>query len=396
MPRWARSWGTAMLIAAVGAAPAAADTTPAGNFSFRFSSTQPGEPTALEFRQLYKNPSDPESKPSAVRRFRFTGPRGSVFDGSAVPVCKASDARFQQMGRAACPPESVVGTGFITVMTGLPGERPFPADATVFNGGDGIIELFTEQNTGIFTAIERPRFRGRNAFEDTDIAPTPGGPPDGESAAREAFISFPLSRGGSGKPFIRTPDECPASRRWTARFEWTNADGSSYSNKDDMTCARSKRPRTCLARRVRIGRRNIGRLELGQTKARTARRARPLAVSRRRRVLRYCVKGPDRKARSVAVFDRRNRARVVVTNARGHKRKGVGRGSSRRALRRRFGRRLRRLGPGLRIVRANRRNSGCVIFKIGRGRVRYVALADGRLARSRALLRRYLRRGTLR
>ena len=209
----------ACCVALAAAAPAGADSTPAGDFSFRFSSTRAGAPTGLEFRQVYKRPGDPSAKPSPVQRFLFAAPEGSVFDGAAVPACRATDQQFQQMGKAACPAESVVGTGFITVMTGVPGEQPFPADATVFNSGDGIIELFTEQNTGTFVAIERPKFRGANAFEDTDIAPTPGGPPDGRSAAREAYIEFPLSRGPDGRSFITTPPACPASRRWTARFE---------------------------------------------------------------------------------------------------------------------------------------------------------------------------------
>jgi hypothetical protein len=297
-------WGRAIAIAGawlVVAAPAAADSTPAGDLSFQFSSSRPGSPTGLEFRQLYKNPSDPNAKPSPVRRFLFAAPEGSVFDGSAVAACNATDQQFQQMGKAACPAESRVGEGFITIMTGIPGEQPFPADATVFNSGDGIIELFTEQGTGTFLAIERPRFRGANAFEETDIAPTPGGPPDGQSAAREAYIRFPLSRGAGGRSFVTTPRNCPAGRRWTARFGWTNGDGNSYANKHDMACAATAVASSCLARRVRIGGSNVGRLRLRQTRTRTALRARPL--TRRRRVLRYCVKGPDRAARAAAVFE---------------------------------------------------------------------------------------------
>lgn len=239
------------------AAPATADSTPAGDFSFQFSSTRPNSSTGLEFRQLYKHPEDPNAKPSPVRRFLFGAPPGTVFDGSAVPACNASDEQFQQRGQAACPAESVVGTGFITVLTGVPGEQPYPLDATVFNSGDGIIELFTEQGTGIFLAIERPKFRGTNAFEDTDIAPTPGGPPDGSSAAREAFLKFPVSRGPDGRSFITTPPECPASRRWTARFEWTNGDGSSYANKHDMACVAGNPGETDGPGRIAIAKRNL-------------------------------------------------------------------------------------------------------------------------------------------
>jgi hypothetical protein len=157
-------------------------------------------------------------------------------------------------------------------------------------------------------------------------------------------------------------------------------------------------PSSCLARRVRIGNRNIGRLKLGQTRARTARRGRPLGarITRRQRVLRYCVKGPNRRVRGVAVFDRKRKTRVVLSNATGHRRKRIGAGSSRRALRRKFGNRLRRIGPGLRVVRARRGSRSRVIFKITKTRVRYVALADRRLANKPKTLRAYLRRAKLR
>jgi len=242
MWRKAMLWCVGMLAGggAIGAPHAAADDTPAGDFSFEFSTAEPGSPAGLAFRQLYKNPNDPDAKPSPVRRFLFAAPEGTVFDGSAVPACDATDQQFQQRGKAACPGESVVGSGFITVMTGFPGEQPLRAAATVFNSGDGIIELFTDQRTGTFLAIERPQFRGKNAFEDTEIAPTPGGPPDFESAAREAYLEFPVIRGPGGKSFITTPPECPTDGRWIARFEWTNADGNSYSNQDEGQCTPAK------------------------------------------------------------------------------------------------------------------------------------------------------------
>ena len=157
-------------------------------------------------------------------------------------------------------------------------------------------------------------------------------------------------------------------------------------------------PPSCLARRVRVGNRNIGRLKLGQTRARTARRARPLGatITRKQRVLRYCVKGPSRRVRGVAVFDGKRKARVLLSNATGHKRKRIGAGSSRRALQRRFGKRLRTIGPGLRVVKTSRRSRSRVIFKITKTRVRYVAIADRKLAAKPKALRAYLRRAKLR
>ena len=233
----ARALSVGLAFAMGAMAPAAsADSIPAGDFDFAFKTTEPGGPASLEFRQLYKDPDDPEAKPSPVRRFFFAAPRGTVFDGSAVPACDATDQELQLLGEAACPPETVVGGGYITVMTGTPGEKPFAADATVFNSGTGIIELFTEPSTGLYLASERPEFVRRRAFVDRDIAVTPGGPPDGMSAAREAYLKLPVTIGPEGEPFITMPPRCRANGRWRARFRWTNADGASYTNKDVERC----------------------------------------------------------------------------------------------------------------------------------------------------------------
>ena len=231
----------ACCVALVAAAPANADSTPAGDVNFPFTSTQPGSPTGVVLYVLYKDPNNPNAKPSAVDRILFTAPEGTVFDGAAVPACKATDSELQQRSKAACPTDTVVGEGYITVMAGVPGESPkgFPLDATVYNTGDGLIQLFTDQGTGAYTAHERLPFRSKNSFEGPNIADTPGFGSDGRSAAREVSIVFPLTRGPSGKSFITTPPDCPPSRLWTARFDWRNADGNSYTANSTMPCVPS-------------------------------------------------------------------------------------------------------------------------------------------------------------
>jgi hypothetical protein len=142
---------------------------------------------------------------------------------------------------------------------------------------------------------------------------------------------------------------------------------------------------------VKIGPRNIGRLKLGQSRSRTARRARPLGnISRRTRVLRYCVRGASR-ARAAAVFDKRRKLRLAASNARGHTRRGLGRGSSTRALRKRFGKKLRTVSRGIRIVQAPKSSRSRVIYVVRGARVRYVAIADRKLAKTKRSLRAYLR-----
>ena len=141
--------------------------------------------------------------------------------------------------------------------------------------------------------------------------------------------------------------------------------------------------RRCLARRSPIGPRNIGRVRLGYGRARLL--ALPVTPIRRtRRSYSYCVKGSS--GRVSAVFSRRGRVALVATTARVHGNRGVRPGSSVRAVRRAYSR-SRALGRSL--YRANPGSPRLIGFR--RGRVRFLAVADRRLLRSRSALRRHLR-----
>ncbi len=156
-------------------------------------------------------------------------------------------------------------------------------------------------------------------------------------------------------------------------------------------------PTRCLARRVKIGPRNIGRLRLGQSRSRTARRARPLGnISKRTRVYRYCVRGKDKKARGLAVFDKRNRLRLAATNGKAHRLRGIRRGSTGATLRKRFGKRLKPAGAGLRVLQTPKRHKSRAVFILRGGKVRYVAIADRKLASKPGSLRAYIRLAKLR
>ncbi|MDQ3849733.1 MAG: glycoside hydrolase, partial [Actinomycetota bacterium] len=77
----------------------------------------------------------------------------------------------------------------------------------------------------------------------------------------------------------------------------------------------------CFARRAKVGRRSIGRLVLGQTRARVrSRLGRP--GRRKKGMYRYCVRGGGSV---VALFTSKGRVAVAASTARGHRRLGVGR-----------------------------------------------------------------------
>jgi hypothetical protein len=138
--------------------------------------------------------------------------------------------------------------------------------------------------------------------------------------------------------------------------------------------------RSCLARRLRVGPRGIGRVRIGRP--RTQLRRLPGLARRTRRSYRWCVTG-GRGAVSAA-FSSRGRALLVATTAPGHRIGRVRPGAHRAALRRARPRRLQ-VAPGLYRL-------GSHLAGVRRGRIRFVAVADRRLARDRQKLRRYLRR----
>jgi dienelactone hydrolase len=143
------------------------------------------------------------------------------------------------------------------------------------------------------------------------------------------------------------------------------------------------RPGSCLARRSPIGGRGIGRVRLGLTRRRLARRA-PAPRRRTRRSWRWCVKGGGGSVR--AAFSPRGRGVLVATTARGHRGRGVHRGSRLRRLRRSY---PRRRALGRRLYRAGPRSAR--LIGVRRGRVRFMAVASRRVIRNRRALRAYLR-----
>jgi hypothetical protein len=150
-------------------------------------------------------------------------------------------------------------------------------------------------------------------------------------------------------------------------------------------------PRECLPHRARTsGRRSIGLLSVGLTRTQLARRISTRPLRSDERGVAWCIRGA--KGRMTATFatpDPAARATLVATTSPSHRTRGVGTGSSVRALRRAF-------------PRARRVTAGAVVgfpgshrvFAIARGRVRAVAVAGSALLGDRRSLRADLREAT--
>jgi hypothetical protein len=145
----------------------------------------------------------------------------------------------------------------------------------------------------------------------------------------------------------------------------------------------------CLSRRVKVGDRSIAGLSLRSTRALVGRRLGP-PVRTARGVLHFCVKGGGSV---LAAFTSAGRVGFAATTARGHRRLGIGRGSSLKALRRRFATRLRTVVAG--VYRVSAKSSPHVVLGTRGGKVTFVAVADRGLLANRKALRTQLRRAAL-
>lgn len=212
--------------------PAAAQAGPRADYRQSFTTPVPGASTGTDTQILYKNPSDPSAKPIPVRREQFTFPEGTEFDDTVVPVCTASELELQLEGAAACPPESWVGGGDGTTMSGFPGAGESGMRVDGWNDGSGLLLLGGDTQLGIHEAT-RARRSGRTIT--VEVPRMPGGPPDAESAIRRVHNVFD-ARSLGDRAYTRTPATCPASGVWTFHAHLTFADGAVEDDSYDMPC----------------------------------------------------------------------------------------------------------------------------------------------------------------
>jgi hypothetical protein len=201
---------------------------PADDFSMRFSARAASVPTAAQVG-LRVHRERGAAKPSPLRTLVLDLPAGARFDPTAFPACQATDEQFRLLGRTACPPDSQVGSGTINVITGFGAPLdPAMSEVTIFNTGDGTVELLTAPGTNATIAIDRGTFTGPGQL--TNHPPKgPGGPPDGEVAVSDGDLNYDA-------PFIRSPSKCPRSGAWQGHVAYSTADGSSYELTSATPC----------------------------------------------------------------------------------------------------------------------------------------------------------------
>lgn len=223
---------SALLLGAGGAVEAGAGSSFRQKAEMSFTTERPDRSSGLELSIDYRDPSDRDAKPPAVRQVVEKLARGARFDTGVPGLCTASDGELMAEGASACPGDSRVGTGVITFDTGFPGPARFlVVDVVFLNDTDQLIFLSTPRGVGA-RVVSRSSV-GKRTISGS-VPTLPGTPPDGAAIDTVEAELEPLER--RGRSYIRTPRECPDGGRWVNTIRFTYADGVSQRVRTANRC----------------------------------------------------------------------------------------------------------------------------------------------------------------
>ena len=229
-------------VLAVLAGVALAAEGPYQTSEYTLSQQRADRPTGERFQFDYVNPEDSDAKPPAVKKVVTILPKGARYDASVPGSCPASDEELMLQGAAACPEDSRIGGGVITVDTGVPGPGRFvTADTEFFNNAEDpegeFIYLNTVRDTSARTVIRADVTRRRTL---TDAGMLPGTPPDGGAIDTVDVEVLKIARriDGERRAYITTPPRCRRSRTWFARVRFIYDGDYSQTVATPNTCKR--------------------------------------------------------------------------------------------------------------------------------------------------------------
>ena len=205
--------------------------------SLRFLESRPGRPSGYRVRIDYTNRDDPKAKPPSVREVVEVFARGTRIDTRVPARCAASDAELMLLGRSACAPGSIVGTGFVRLDTGAPGPgRYLREDVTFLNNTKQLIFLTKDRATGARNVV-RAQVRGRRV--DTEAPLLPGAATDGTAinVVRGNFPELVQMRDGHRRAYLMTPERCAARGYWLTRLRFAYRDGTTQTETTRNRCS---------------------------------------------------------------------------------------------------------------------------------------------------------------
>lgn len=205
--------------------------------SLRFLESEPGRPSGYQVRIDYTSPDGSTAKPPSVRRVVEIFPPGTRIDTGAPALCTASDAELVLLGRSACPPASIVGTGFIRLDTGAPEPgRYLREDVTFLNNTDELIFLTQDRATGARVVV-RAEVRGDRVVSEAPFLPGAGTDGTAIDVVRGNFPTHVWTRDSHRRAYVTTRDECPARGYWITALRFAYHDGTTQTETTRNPCS---------------------------------------------------------------------------------------------------------------------------------------------------------------
>lgn len=230
---------TWVALAGVAAVPALAlaGSSSRQEASYKLTEELPGHGTGEHFKFDYVDPDNPAAKPPAVEKVVTKLPRRGHFDVTVPGSCGATDAELMALGADACPEDSLIGGGVVTVDTGLPEPgRIVTADVVFANNADDpegeFIYVNTVRDAPLARTVIRADVRRRKTV--TLAGMLPGTPPDGGAIDTVDLEVDSISRGKDN--YITTPPRCRRGY-WVTKVRFFYPDDVSQVERTRTPCA---------------------------------------------------------------------------------------------------------------------------------------------------------------
>jgi hypothetical protein len=206
----------------------------------RLTSSRPNTPTGAVLNLI--RPDGPDGKPKTESVGVFQLPPGTKVSQTAVPACTKDDTTWQAEGPAACP-QSFIGTGFVTLYTGLgPPVDPVNLDQQWYYAPGQLVQLVTAHGTTM-PVLKVLRVDIKNATFTAQLNDLPPGyPPGTQASPKETDITINSYVGPHGA-FLTTPPTCPRDGKWVTTVTLHYSDGSTDQVSDATPCVQAARRR---------------------------------------------------------------------------------------------------------------------------------------------------------
>jgi hypothetical protein len=206
-------------------------------FKMTFTKTGVGKSTGLNFstdRRAYQPPPPGQPVELRVTKTVFTLQKGAKINTSVVPACSKAD--LEEMGPAGCP-DSEIGDGSATVITGVSSLDPVQEDVTLFAKKNGILAYLT----GLQTQVISLSVKGRKITAVVPRICLGGGTPEedcpnGEAVLKKLKSKIDKKKTKKGK-LITTPPSCPANGKWKNSVTYTYSNGDTERKTSNSKCS---------------------------------------------------------------------------------------------------------------------------------------------------------------